>query len=177
MRIRQVKPAFWTDATIAELPASVRLFYIGLWMLADDAGWFRWDVPQIANELYGYESRRKRERDVGAFADLLEGSQRFARLDCGHAFIPTLMTHQRISGEGKRVLTFSREHQSCPRVPAETRDSPPIPDTVRNGRERVRNVTVRNGTPRAGEPDGPLAEVTEFRARVTEFRARVPRPA
>ena len=52
MRIRQVKPAFWTDARIAALPAPARLFYIGLWMVADDAGWLRWDPSQIANELY-----------------------------------------------------------------------------------------------------------------------------
>jgi hypothetical protein len=41
VRIRQVKPAFWADSRLAELPERTRLFYIGLWMIADDAGWLR----------------------------------------------------------------------------------------------------------------------------------------
>jgi hypothetical protein len=161
VRIRQVKPGFWTDSTIAELPAPVRLFYIGLWMLADDGGYLRWDVPQIANELYGYESRRRRERDVNAFVAHLETAMRLIRFDCGHAYIPTLVEHQRMGGETKRVLTVTREHSTCPRLPADARDSPLIPTTVRNGRERVGNGKERNGTPRAGEPDGPRSEFEE----------------
>ena len=64
MRIRQVKPSFWSDSVLARLPERSRLFYIGLWMIADDAGWFRADVPEIANELYGYEPARRREDRV-----------------------------------------------------------------------------------------------------------------
>ena len=170
VRIRQVKPAFWTDSTIAGLAPAVRLFYIGLWMVADDAGYLRWDTPQIANELYGYESRKKRERDVDAFIAVLTDDGRVVRYECGHAFIPHLTDHQRLAGETHRVVSVKREHESCPRIPAVPRDSPLVPDTVRNGSGTVRNVKERNGTPRAGEPDGPLAEVTEF-------QARVPRPA
>jgi hypothetical protein len=163
MRIRQVKPAFWTDSTIAGLPPAVRLFYIGLWMLADDAGYLRFDTPQIANELYGYESRKKREREVDAFANSLIEEGRVVLYGCGHAFIPHLTDHQRLSGETHRVVSVKREHEGCTRSPASPRTSPLVPDTVRNGRGTVGNVKERNGTPRAGEPDGPLAEISEFR--------------
>lgn len=127
MRIRQVKPAFWSDAVVAALPAPVRLFYIGLWMVADDAGWLRWDPSQIANELYGYESRRRRERDVEAFLAQLVKVNRVVVHDCGHAEIPKLTTHQHLSIASKQVRTIQREHADCTRPPAETRGDPPTP--------------------------------------------------
>lgn len=126
MRIRQVKPAFWTDARVAALPAQARLFYIGLWMEADDTGWLRWDAPQIANELYGYESRKKRERDVETFLTLLVKAERVVVHPCGHVFIPTLTTHQHLSVNSKQVRTIQKEHGECV-TPAETRGDPPTP--------------------------------------------------
>lgn len=36
MRIRQVKPDFFTDAVVSAWPPAARLFYIGLWTVADD---------------------------------------------------------------------------------------------------------------------------------------------
>jgi hypothetical protein len=169
VRIRQVKPAFWTDVRIASLPAPVRLFYIGLWMQADDAGWFRWDVPQIGAELYSFEGRSKRERNVAAFGDALEDAQRLARLDCGHAFIPTLAGHQRLSGSTKQVRTIANEHErdcsrKSPHVPAHPRESP-----ARNGKEREQERepgTERQGNGKvagARTPSGAApAEPTEF---------------
>lgn len=134
MRIRQVKPAFWADARIAALPAPARLFYIGLWMMADDAGWLRWDPSQIANELYGYESRRKRERDVETFLALLVEAKRVVVHDCGHVEIPTLTSHQHLSVASKQVRSIWKEHADCGvpnSPPAETRDDPPTPAETR----------------------------------------------
>jgi len=37
-RIRTVKPEFWTDEKIVELPFEARLFFIGSWNFADDNG-------------------------------------------------------------------------------------------------------------------------------------------
>lgn len=37
-RIRSIKPDFWTDEKIVELPYEVRLFFIGSWNFADDHG-------------------------------------------------------------------------------------------------------------------------------------------
>ena len=48
MRIRQIKPDYWRDEVIAAMPDSVARFYIGIWQEADDAGWLRWNVPEIA---------------------------------------------------------------------------------------------------------------------------------
>ena len=160
MRIRQVKPSFFKDARIAELPAPVRLTYIGLWMLADDAGYYRWDVAEAGLELYGYESRSRREKDVTAHLAQLVKAGRVEVYECDHVFIPTLTDHQRFGGPTKRVTTYQREHASCPHIPATPRDSPPIPGTVRNGTELVRdgNGTVSNGTDAQARDD----ETTEF---------------
>jgi hypothetical protein len=144
MRIRQVKPSFFKDARIAALTPSVRLTYIGLWMLADDAGYYRWDVAEAGLELYGYESRGKRERDVTRHLAALVVAGRVDDLGCGHVLIPTLTDHQRFGGPTKRVTTYQREHADCPRIPANPRGSPLIPGTVRNGTER-KAVGERNG--------------------------------
>lgn len=163
MRIRQVKPGFWTDVVVTALPAPCRLFYIGLWMQADDSGWFRWDVPQIAAELYGFEPRGRRERNVVAFGDALEAAGRLKRIDCGHAYIATLERHQRLSGNTKQVHTFKREHDSTcmtripPRVPADTRTSPPGKE--RNGRGQVSEGKEQVASARSPEGD---ALATEF---------------
>jgi hypothetical protein len=168
MRIRQVKPSFFKDARMAELPAPVRLTYIGLWMLADDAGYYRWDVAEAGLELYGYESRTKRERDVAKHLEALVKAGRVTDLGCGHVLIPTLTDHQRFGGPTKRVTTYQREHADCPRIPATPRDSPPIPDTVRNGTERYGDGTERSGTVDARKRD----DETE-----SDFKARVGIPA
>lgn len=163
MRIRQVKPSFWSDVRMADLPAPVRLFYIGLWMQADDAGWLRWDVPQIAAELYGFESRGRRERNVSTFGDALETAGRIERHDCGHAFIATMSEHQKLAGSTRQVLTFTREHErecvsprTSPRVPADTRDSPPRlgKGTVGkgNGQERLGTGSAGARAPRGAAP-------------------------
>jgi hypothetical protein len=171
MRIRQVKPEFFKDARLAALSPATRLVYIGLWMVADDAGWFRADVPELGIELFGYDPRKSRERAVAEHLDRLETAGRIVLHDCGHAFIPTFTTHQRLAGETKRVKTIEREHHDCPHIPATPRTSSQSPDTVRlgtgNGIGQSSNGSV---VAPADAPDGAGAPVTEF-------RQRVPRPA
>lgn len=157
MRIRQVKPAFWADSKMAELPEGTRLFYIGLWMLADDAGWLRWDAAEVAHELYGYETRKRRERRVGSMFEQLVTAKRVTLLDCGHAIVPHLAEHQRLAGQTRQVKTVENEHlkECLTPKPAPPRDSPQVPDVPRLGKERLgtdveqereRSGTVRNGT-------------------------------
>ena len=173
MRIRQVKPEFFKDGRIAELSPVARLTYIGLWMLADDAGWLRLDVPAIGIELFGYDSRGRREKLIQSVVDDLAAADRLEVHDCGHGFIPTLIEHQRFAGETKRVYTVKKEHEACPRVPAGssevpagddipagTRGSPRIPATVRSGQVSKGQSNAR----RRGET-------------ASEFELRVGRPA
>jgi hypothetical protein len=114
MRIRSIKPAFWEDAKVAALPEGARLFFIGLWNLADDTGTLRWDVAEVAATLYRYDSRTKRERQVAKYMGNLGDSGMVRVLKCGkHAVIPKLGTHQYLPAEARRVKTTAAEHESC----------------------------------------------------------------
>ena len=99
MRIRQVKPEFWSDSEMAALPYPVRLIYIGLWNVADDAGYIEWKPDRIAHDLLGYESTKMRERHLAEWSKALVDSGHLRILDCGCALIPTLPKHQRVAGK------------------------------------------------------------------------------
>lgn len=181
MRIRQVKPSFFKDPVMAELSPAVRLFYVGLWMLADDAGWLRWDAAEVGNELYGYEPRGRRERNAVAYLETLVTKKRVALYPCGHVFIPRFTDHQRLAGLTKQVRTVAKDHEKCPapEIPADPRDDPQSPDPVRNGSGKGTGTDggkERNGSEQVGAPardvEGPNEGETE-----SEFRRRTGLPA
>jgi hypothetical protein len=171
VRIRQVKPSFWSDSKLAELPEGTRLFYIGLWMLADDAGWLRWDAPEAAKELYGYEPRHRREKRTAVMLEALTGAGRVIVHACGHLEIPRLTAHQRLAGPEKQVRTVYREHQRCIET-ANTRSAPQAPAGARSS-------PARNGNGKGTSyGDGKVSEGKVERAQdeISEFRQKVPRP-
>ena len=110
MRTRLIRPAFWTDSRMADLPDAIRLTYVGLWCLADDAGYLHWDHREIAAELYRYRSVRHRERQMVDHLDRLVTDERITVLPCQkHAVIPSIPDH-RIKGGGQ-LFTVQKEHQ------------------------------------------------------------------
>lgn len=126
MRIRQVKPEFFADPDMAALPFRCRITYIGLWCVADDAGWFVNDPVQIAGDLYRYDGRKARERWIAEdIAILVSGG--FVELPgCRHAVIPTLTRHQRATSGVRRFDKWETEHftaclRDIPRISAEFR--------------------------------------------------------
>lgn len=155
MRIRQIKPSFWTDPHISDLAEPTRLFYIGCWMLADDAGWLRWDTREVGNELYGYETVRRRESKVERMLAELVAAGRVRQYDCGHVEVPTLTAHQHVGP--RRTDTAYREHQKqCfPLHSAEIRGSSGNAAMVRSGQ-------VGSGQVSSGQ--------------VSEFQKKVARP-
>lgn len=185
MRIRQVKPAFWTDGKLARLAPATRLFYVGTWMLADDAGWLDADPVEIGAELYPFETPRTRERRIASMLEELGQLGCLELYDCGHAHVPHLVEHQRLSGPTKRFESISRAHRDgCPNVrprfPAVSRGFPRVPasrapDGTGTGKELVREPAIDAGT---GEDDGSQAITTKKTtdAATSEFRERVPLP-
>jgi hypothetical protein len=147
MRIRQVRPEFFTDPLTAHLSAAVQVTYIGLWCVADDAGWLVWDVPQVGALLYPYKSVRVRERLIESAAEVLTEAGRLTIYDCRCALVPKLEDHQKIGGNKSfpvrdKHLVHTRTDKSA-----------------RNG--RVGNVTVGNGTSPARAPDGAAGDLGE----------------
>lgn len=55
MRIRTIKPEFWQDEDIGELPRDARLLFIATWNLADDEGLFPWTPAYIRSQVFAYD--------------------------------------------------------------------------------------------------------------------------
>ena len=68
-RIRTIKPEFWTDAKIADLSPDCALFFIGLWTIADDYGYF----PSLSREV-ALRLPRWRSQSVQHMLRALQGS-------------------------------------------------------------------------------------------------------
>lgn len=125
MRIRAVRPDFWSDDTIGQLSDSVRLFYVGLWCVADDAGWLEWKPSQLGATLYPYRPMVSRERNVEAWGIALETAGRLVRYPCGCAHIPTLAKHQRLGGTPTyQYRDKHRRHMNATSESGEVRSSP-----------------------------------------------------
>lgn len=155
MRIRQVRPEFWKDDVMADLPPEVRLFYIGLWCVADDAGWIEWNTATIAADLFPYAGRRGREGNVDRWASSLEGVGRIVRHGCGCVQIPKLPEHQK--NGGNRVTTAWDRHL----VHTSTDKSGPIPnDTDESARANNANATYTPTSLKGGVGGNGLPHLT-----------------
>ena len=93
MRIRSVKPEFWTDRICGRWPADLKLFYVGLWNFADDDGRFEWEPQLIRAALYPFHPQTNVDgmlcqlRASGRVASYVVAGQRY-----GH--IPRFREHQ-----------------------------------------------------------------------------------
>ena len=54
-KYRTIKPEFWEDEKIAQLPIPCRLFYIGTWNFADDNGVFRGNAAMMKSKIFPYD--------------------------------------------------------------------------------------------------------------------------
>ena len=150
MRIRQIRPEFFTDPITGHLTPATQVAYIGLWCVADDAGWLDWDVPQIGALLYPYKSVHGREALIVRAGAELVGVGRLLVMDCGCARIPTLAAHQKIGGN--KSFTGRERHE---RHEVQTRmDLYARNVTVGNGR-------VGDGTREAAAPDGAASRLRD----------------
>lgn len=172
-RIRQIKPSWFLDKDLHRgASADAREFYIGLWMLADDAGWMVWDVERIAAELYPYEALRRRERNVTKWSETLatldSESPHLQIFDCGHACVPKMAAHQRIAGKVS-VGIRDKHREMCRGMGSQLRLTMATergePKVATDSHGRVGNGKERNGSALAPEGDG--AARSEFREKVS----------
>jgi uncharacterized phage protein (TIGR02220 family) len=97
MRIRTIKPTFWTNDELAELPALTRLLFIGLWGLADVRGRLEDRPKRIKAAVLPYD-----DHDIdSALAALKEHGflHRYTVGDLSVIQIVNFEKHQRISGK------------------------------------------------------------------------------
>ena len=93
MRARNIKPGFFLNDVLAQLPYEARLLYVGLWCFADREGRFEWRPLRIKAAILPYDNV-----DVESLLDLLQraGFILFYERDgmaCG--LIPNFVRHQR----------------------------------------------------------------------------------
>lgn len=55
-RIRTIKPEFWEDEKVADLPIEARLLFIGMWNFADDNGVFPDSTKWIKAKVFPYDT-------------------------------------------------------------------------------------------------------------------------
>ena len=77
-RSRNIKPAFFANENLADLPPETRLLFIGLWCLADKEGRLEDRPRRIGAFLFPYESH-----DVEGMIDDLGGSDFLVRYEAG----------------------------------------------------------------------------------------------
>lgn len=95
-RARNIKPGFFDNEILGELPALTRLLFIGLWCLADREGRLQDRPKRIKKELLGYDDVTA--DDVDAMLQQLHDNEFIQRYE--------------IAGE-KYIQVMPRKPQSC----------------------------------------------------------------
>ena len=96
MRIRTIKPEFYKDEDLAELPPLTRILFSGLWGLADGEGRLEYRPKFIKAEVLPYD-----DCDVSGMLESLDATGFIVIYEIeGRSYIeiPNFRKHQRISG-------------------------------------------------------------------------------
>lgn len=95
-RIRTIKPEFWTDAKIVQLPYEARLLFIGLWNFCDDEGFLEYEPMRIQMQVLPGDNC-----DIELLIDLLVAADLLSLcdLECGDQvlLVNNFLDHQKIS--------------------------------------------------------------------------------
>lgn len=99
-RIRSLKPDFFKDEDIAELPYEARLFYAGLWCYADKEGRLRDRPERLKVEIFPYD----KDLDVERLLIKLSQPKKFGRL-------PFILRYE-VEGDRLIQILSWKDHQS-----------------------------------------------------------------
>lgn len=163
-RVRLVWPEFFTDAGLADLPKGTKLFYIGLWTLCDDDGYFPWEPRSIGAALFPYAAEPERVTWISGCLEELRAIERVEKLDCDrHGLVPTLPKY-RMKG-GRPTFPHRETHErTCMHVQERV---------VRNERFRFReDVGTRDvdGVAREASLDEAAQQAGGFVAEISKRR-------
>jgi len=119
MRIRSIKPEFWTSESVGRLSRDARLLFIGLWSFADDSGRGRGAFPAISGTLFPYDSDASKSLPRW-FAELeAEGMVRRYKSEDGNTYydLPNWLKHQKIEKPSKsRIPEFTESSPNVRRI-------------------------------------------------------------
>lgn len=122
MRARNLKPSFFKNDLLAELPYEGRLLFAGLWCLADRSGRLEDRPKRIKGELFAFDSV-----DIDKLLDQLDRHGFIKRYEVGGArfmWIPAFLKHQHPHHQEKESV-----------LPHHPLDSGSVPSTKNPGFE------------------------------------------
>lgn len=138
MRIRSIKPEFWSSPDIAALSDADRLLFIGLWSYVDDHGRGRDDVALIVAALFPHDMVANPRETV---AKVREGLARLSEANLIRRYTVASRTYFLVTGWSKHQRV---DKPKASRIPApEDADAPAFPqndairETVAKRRDNV----------------------------------------
>jgi len=115
-RIRNIKPQFWLDEDLGQVPRDIRLLYIGLWNLCDDYGVFEWRPSRIKVQLFPYDVDIS-GKEIASWLDKLEEIKKISQFknnDKNYGYIPGFPRHQDIKNPSKWRFAIPPETGNTP---------------------------------------------------------------
>lgn len=85
MRKRSIDPNFWTDEDLVELDPMARLFFIGVWCIAEDSGVFPLSVKTLKMAVFPGDDLTAKQVQ-GWLDDLIERGLAIVFTDCGKSW-------------------------------------------------------------------------------------------
>lgn len=111
-RIRTIKPEFWTDEKIVQLPYEARLLYIGIWNFADDEGYLLDEPERIRMQVLPAE-----DIDAEMLIDLLVAAGFLDRIELNDGVfalqIVHFVEHQKVSNPTKSKIAPKYSRKLC----------------------------------------------------------------
>ena len=141
MRIRSIKPEFWSSPDIAALSDSDRLLFIGLWSYADDHGRGRDDIALIVAALYPHDMVAN---PLDTVAKVRDGLARLSEADLILRYTVASRTYFLVTGWSKHQRV---DKPKASRIPApEEEGTTTFPQNDAN-RETVATIRDTVATP------------------------------
>ena len=136
MRIRSLKPEFWSSPDIATLSDADRLLFIGLWSYVDDRGRGRDDVALIVAALFPHDMVANPRDTV---AKVRDGLARLSEANLILRYTVASRTYFLVTGWGKHQRVDKPKASRIPEPTEEENGTFPQDDAIRDIVAKVRD--------------------------------------
>ena len=136
MRIRSIKPEFWSSPDIAALSDADRLLFIGLWSYVDDHGRGRDDVALIVAALFPHDMVADPRDTV---AKVRDGLARLSEANLILRYTVASRTYFLVTGWGKHQRVDKPKVSRIPEPTEEENGTFPQNDAIRESVAKVRD--------------------------------------
>lgn len=164
MRIRSIKPEFWTSLTVAVLPIQARLTFIGLWNYCDDHGRGHDDARLVKAAIWPLDNHVSDKRVDQWLGDLADAGliERYAVSGKRYLCITNWSEHQRVERPRVSLIpprTVTDPSPQPPRTVTATSPQEGKGREMEQGKEGSReHVLAGSPTSNGGRPKDELFE-------------------